>query len=69
MFNMLADKDEDEDTDTADDATTVTQTAVYTTTSTLGNMYEGATTIPLVISTAINQLAANQVAIQQQWRQ
>jgi hypothetical protein len=66
MFNMLADKDKDEDTDTADDVTTVTQTAAYTTASTLGNTYKGATTIPLEISTAINQLAANQVAIQQQ---
>jgi hypothetical protein len=63
MFNILADKDKDEDTDTADDATTVTQTAVYMTASTLGNTYGGATTIPLEISTAINQSAANQVAI------
>jgi hypothetical protein len=30
MFNVLADKDEDKDTDTADDATTVTQTALRT---------------------------------------
>jgi hypothetical protein len=66
MFNMLADKDKDEDTDTADDATTVTQTAVYTTGSTLGNTHGEATPIPSEISTAINQLAANQVAIQQQ---
>ncbi len=66
MFNMLADKDNDDDTVTANDAIKVTQTAVYTTTSTLGNTYGGATTIPSETSTAINQLAANQVAIQQQ---
>ncbi len=66
MFNVLADKDEDKDTDTANNATTVTQTAAYTTGSTLGNTYGGATPIPLEISTAINQLTANQVAIQQQ---
>jgi hypothetical protein len=66
MFNVLADKDKDEDTDTADDATTFTLTAVYTTGSTIGNTYGGATPIPSEISTAINQLAANQVAIQQQ---
>jgi hypothetical protein len=66
MFNMLADKDEGDDMDTADDATMATQTAAYTTESTLGNTYGGATTIPSEISMAINQLAANQVAIQQQ---
>jgi hypothetical protein len=66
MFNVLSDKDKDKDTDTANDATTVTQTAAYTTGSTLGNTYGGATPISLEISTAINQLAANQVAIQQQ---
>ncbi len=54
MFNVLADKDEDKDTDTADNATTVTQTAAYMTGSTIGNMYGGATPIPLEISTAIN---------------
>jgi hypothetical protein len=63
---MLADKEDGEDTDMADDATTVMQAAAFTTGSTLGNTYEGATTIPSEISTAINQLAANQVAIQQQ---
>jgi hypothetical protein len=66
MFNMLADKDKDEDTNTTNDATTVTQTAAYTMGSTLGNTYGRATPIPSEISTAINQLAANQVAIQQQ---
>ncbi len=66
MFNMLADKDKDDDTVTADNATTVMQTAAYMTASTLGNTYRGATTIPSEISTAINQLAPNQVAIQQQ---
>jgi hypothetical protein len=66
MFNVLAEKDEDEDTDMANNATTVTQTATYTTGSTIKNTYGGATPIPLEISTAINQLAANQVAIQQQ---
>ncbi len=55
-----------QDTDTTNNATTVTQTAAYTMGSTLGNTYGGATPIPLEISTAINQLAANQVAIQQQ---
>jgi hypothetical protein len=64
MFNMLADKDKDEDTDTANDATMVTQTAAYMTASTLGNTYGGATTIPSKISTAINQLAVNQLDIQ-----
>jgi hypothetical protein len=66
MFNLLADKDKDEDTDTANDATTVTQTAAYTMGSTIGNTYGGATLILSEISTAINQLAANHVAIQQQ---
>ncbi len=37
MFNMLAEREDGEDTDTADDATTVTQTAAFTTESTLGN--------------------------------
>jgi hypothetical protein len=66
MFNVL--ESEDEDTDTADDATatTATQTAAFTMTSTLGTTYGGATTIPSEISKAINQLAANQLAIQQQ---
>jgi hypothetical protein len=64
MFNMLESKDKD--TDTANDATTATQTAAFTTASTLGITYGGATTIPSEISTAINQLAANQLAIQQQ---
>jgi hypothetical protein len=65
MFNVLG--SEDEDTDTADDdATTATQTAAFTTASTLGTAYGGAKTIPSKISLAINQLAANQLAIQQQ---
>jgi hypothetical protein len=42
------------------------QTAAFMTGRTLGNTYEGAMTIPSEISTAINQLAANKVAIQQQ---
>jgi hypothetical protein len=66
MFNMLVDKDKGDDMDMANNATTVTQTAAYTMESTLGNTYGGATTIPSEISTAINQLAENQVAIQQQ---
>jgi hypothetical protein len=65
MFNVLADKDEDKDTDTPNNATMVTQTAAYTTGSTIGNTYRGATPIPSEISKTINQLAANQVAIQQ----
>jgi hypothetical protein len=65
IFNVLGSKDKD--TDTADDdATTATQTAAFTTASTLGTTYGGATTIPSKISLAINQLAANQLAIQQQ---
>jgi hypothetical protein len=66
MFNMLAGKEDGEDTNMVDNATTVTQTAAFTTESTLGNTYVGATAVPLEITTAINQLAANQVAIQQQ---
>jgi hypothetical protein len=66
MFNMLAEKEDSEDTNAADDATTVMQTAAFMTESTLGNTYSGATAVPLEITTAINQLAANQVAIQQQ---
>jgi hypothetical protein len=66
MFNMLAEQEDGEDTDMANNATTVTQTAAFTTGSTLGNTYGGATTVPSEITTAINQLAANQVAIQQQ---
>jgi hypothetical protein len=66
MFNVLGSKDED--TDTADDATTTTamQTVAFTMASTLGTTYGGATTIPFEISLAITQLAANQLAIQQQ---
>ncbi len=66
MFNVLESKDED--TDTADDATTTTatQTVAFTMTSPLGTTYGGATTIPSEISLAINQLAATQLAIQQQ---
>jgi hypothetical protein len=66
MFNMLADEENGEDTDTANNAATVTQTAAYMMESTLGNTYGGAMTIPSEICTAINQLAANQVAVQQQ---
>jgi hypothetical protein len=66
MFNIW--ESEDKDMDTADDATTITatQTAAFTTASTLGTTYGGATTIPSKISLAITQLAANQLAIQQQ---
>ncbi len=65
MFNVLGSKDED--TDTANnDATTATQTAAFMMVSTLGTTYGGATNMPAEISTAINQLAANQLAIQQQ---
>jgi hypothetical protein len=65
MFNVLVEQEDEEDTNTADNATKVTQTAAFTTGSTLGNTYSGAATIPLEITTAINQLRANQVAIQQ----
>ncbi len=66
IFNILGSKDED--TETANDATTTTatQTGAFTTASTLGTIYGGATTIPSEISLAITQLAANQLAIQQQ---
>jgi hypothetical protein len=66
MFNVLGSKDEDTDTANDETATTSTQTAAFTTASTLGTTYGGVTTIPSEISTAINQLAANQLAIQQQ---
>jgi hypothetical protein len=66
MFNVLAEQEDEEDVDTVDNGTTVTQTAALTTGSTLGNTYGGAATIPLEITMATNQLAANQVAIQQQ---
>ncbi len=66
MFNVLGSKDEDTDTANDETATTATQTAAFTMVSTLGTTYGGATTIPLEISMAINQLAANQLAIQQQ---
>jgi hypothetical protein len=65
MFNMLAEQKDKEDVNTVNDATTVMQTAALTTGSTLGNTYGGTATIPLEITTAINQLVANQVAIQQ----
>jgi hypothetical protein len=66
MFNVSGSKDED--TDMANDATTTTatQTVAFTMASTLGTTYGGATTIPSEISLAITQLAANQLAIQQQ---
>jgi hypothetical protein len=66
MFNNLGSKEED--LDMADDATTTTatQTAAFTMASTLGTTYGGATTILSEISLAITQLAANQLAIQQQ---
>jgi hypothetical protein len=66
MFNMLVEQEDGEDTNTANNVTTVMQTAAFTTDSTLSNTYLGATTVPSEITTAINQLAANQVAIQQQ---
>jgi hypothetical protein len=66
MFNVLAEQKDKEDGDTVNNETTVTQTAALTTGSTLGNTYGGTATIPLEITMAINQLAANQVAIQQQ---
>jgi hypothetical protein len=59
MFNMLAEQEDGEDTDTANNATTVMQTAAFTTDSTLGNTYSEATTVPSEITTAINQLVAN----------
>jgi hypothetical protein len=66
MFNVLSEQEDEEDVNTVDHETTVKQTAALTTGSTLGNTYGGAATIPLEITTAINQLAANQAAIQQQ---
>jgi hypothetical protein len=66
MFHALGDPSEGDDTDTADDTTTTTQIAAVTTGSTIGNTYGGNNTIPSEITTAINQLAANQIAIQQQ---
>jgi hypothetical protein len=66
MFNILVDKDKGDEMDTANNATMAMQTAAYMTESTLGNTYRGTTTIPSEMSTAINQLAANQVAIQKQ---
>jgi hypothetical protein len=66
MFNVLAEQKDKEGTNTANNATTVTQNAAFTTGSNLGNTYSGSVTIPLEITTAINQLAANQVTIQQQ---
>ncbi len=66
MFNMLSEQEDKEDVNKVNDETTVKQTAVLTTGSTLRNTYGGAATIPLEITAAIDQLAANQVAIQQQ---
>ncbi len=66
MFNMLAEQEDEGDIDTVNDATTVMQTAALTIGSALGNTYGGAATIPSEITSAINQLAANQVAIQLQ---
>ncbi len=66
MFNMLAEQKDKEDANMAKNATPVTQNAAFTIGSTLGNTYSGSATIPLEITMAINQLAANQVAIQQQ---
>jgi hypothetical protein len=40
MFNVLANKEDDDDTVAANNATMVMQTAAYTTTSTLGNIYQ-----------------------------
>jgi hypothetical protein len=66
MFNVLSEQEDKEDINTVDDETTVKQTAALTTSSTLGNTYGGAATIALEITMAINQLAVNQLAIQQQ---
>ncbi len=66
MFNVLAEQKDKEVIDTVNNATMVMQTAALTTGSTLRNTYGGTATIPLEITTAINQLAANQVAIQEQ---
>jgi hypothetical protein len=66
MFNVLREQEDKEEVNTVDDATTVMQAAAVTTGSTLGNTYGGAAAIPSEITTAINQLAGNQVAIQQQ---
>jgi hypothetical protein len=66
MFHVLADPSDGEDMDTTDDNTTVTQIAAVTMGSAIGNTFGGNTMIPSEIATAINQLAANQIAIQQQ---
>jgi hypothetical protein len=66
MFNVLLEQEDKEDVNKVNDETTVKQAAALTTGSTLGNTYGRAATIPLGITAAINQLAANQVAIQQQ---
>jgi hypothetical protein len=66
MFNVLAEQKDKEDTNTANDATMVMQNAAFTTGSTLENTYGGSVTVSLEIPMAIDQLAANQVAIQQQ---
>jgi hypothetical protein len=66
MFNVLAEQNDKEDANTANNATTAMQNAASTTGSTLVNTYSGSATILLEITMAINQLAANQVAIQQQ---
>jgi hypothetical protein len=58
MFNVLVDKDKDEDTDMPDNATMVTQTTAYTTGSTIGNTYGGATPIP-------SEIHSNQPAVRQ----
>ncbi len=66
MFNVLAEQSDEEDANTADNVTTAKQNAAFTTGSTLGNTFSGSATIPSEITTAINQLVANQVAIQKQ---
>jgi hypothetical protein len=66
MFNIWESKDKDTDMANNATTTTATQTGAFTTASTLGTIYSGATTIPSEISLAITQLAANQLAIQQQ---
>ncbi len=63
MFNMLLEQEDKEEVNAVNDETTVNQTAALTTGSTLGNTYGGAATMPFEITTKINQLAVNQVAI------
>jgi hypothetical protein len=68
MYNVLGKREGNTNTNNNATATTITQTAaVATTGSTLGNTYAG-THVPIhsKVSSAINQLLANQAALFQQ---